>query len=352
MNILIVGNELRYIHLKEFSDELEKHQFNSKVIIDTEFIEKSLSLDLKSRIEFKKKREEVLHNFKPDLVVLDRISKLGEFFLDKKIPLFLLLRGNYWEELEWMKKTNVGSKIKSLSIYKNQKIANRIFRESKVIIAISNYLKNEALKRYPEKNIDVIYADGRIISEWKKVGTQKLEHPCVGLIQGLSIWGKTRELKTLEKVLEKMPDVKFYFAGDGKYKEDIIPNLQKYQNFIWLGNLEYPKKIMEMFSSIDVFLLLTGLEGLGQTIIEAMLMEKPVIATKIGGIPEIIKDSKTGFLVEPGDSDKIIFSIQELLRKPEIRHKIIKNALEDVQKFSWENIVNEFVSVIKKYEIK
>ena len=136
MNILIVGNELRHIHLKEFSDELKKHQINSKVIIDTEFIEKSLSLDLKSRIEFKKKREEVLHNFKPDLVVLDRISKLGEFFLDKKIPLFLLLRGNYWEELEWMKKTNVGSKIKSLSIYKNQKIANRIFRESKVIIAI------------------------------------------------------------------------------------------------------------------------------------------------------------------------------------------------------------------------
>ena len=56
--------------------------------------------------------------------------------------------------------------------------------------------------------------------------------------------------------------------------------------------------------------------------------------------------------MEPGDSDKIIFSIQELLRKPEISQKIIKNALEDVQKFSWENIVNEFVSVIKKYEIK
>jgi len=352
MNILIVGSKSRYVHLKEFSDELEKLQINSKTVIDTEFIEKSLSLDLKSRIEFKKRREEILYNFKPDLVVLDRISKLGEFFLDKKIPLFFLLRGNYWEELEWMKKTNGGSKIKSLSIYKNQKIANRIFRESKAIIAISNYLKNEALKRYPEKNIDVIYADGRIISEWKKVGTQKLEHPCVGLIQGLNIWGKTRELKTLEKVLEKMPDVKFYFAGDGKYKEDIIPNLQKYQNFIWLGNLEYPKKIMEMFSSIDIFLLLTGLEGLGQTIIEAMLMEKPVIATKIGGIPEIIKDSKTGFLVEPGDSDKIIFSIQELLRKPEIRQKIIKNALEDVQKFSWENIANKFVSITKKYEIK
>ena len=85
------------------------------------------------------------------MVVLDRISKLGEFFLDKKIPLFFLLRGNYWEELEWVKKINEGAGVKSLSIYKNQKLADRIFRESKGIIAISNYLKNEALKKYPQK---------------------------------------------------------------------------------------------------------------------------------------------------------------------------------------------------------
>ncbi len=352
MNILIAGSKSRQIHLKNFSDELENLQINCKAIVDTDFIEKTLSFDLKNRREKKRKRNEMISDFKPDLVVLDRISKLGEFFLDKKIPLFFLLRGNYWEELEWVKKINEGSGVKSLSIYKNQKLADRIFRESKGIIAISNYLKNEALKKYPQKKIDVIYADGRIISEWKEENKQKYEHPCVGLVQGLNIWGKTKELKTLEKVLEKMPDVKFYLAGDGDNRDKIIPQLQKYQNFIWLGNLEYPKKIKEMFSSIDIFLLLSGLEGLGQTIIEAMLMKKPIIATNVGGIPEIIKDSETGFLVEPSDSEKIIFLIKELLSKPEIIDKITGNAIKDVQKFSWKNIAVEFLSVIQKNEIK
>jgi len=351
MNILIVGSESRYIHLKNFSDELEKHRINSKVIIDTEFIEKSLSLDIKNRREKKRRREELL-DFNPDLVVLDRISRLGEFFLNKKIPLFVLLRGNYWEELQWVKTTNEISKVESLSIYKNQKLAKKIFSESKGIIAISNYLKNEALKRYPGKKIDVIYADGRRISDWKKEETkQKFDHPCVGLVQGFDIWGKTRELQTLEKVLEKMPDVKFYLAGDGHNKNKIIPKLEKYENFIWLGKLEYPKKIKEMFSSIDIFLLLSGLEGLGQTVIEAMLMKKPIIATKIGGIPEIIKDLETGFLVDLGDSDKIIFQIRELLSNPELIAKITKNATKDIQRFSWENIAIEFLSVIKR-EIK
>ena len=106
-----------------------------------------------------------------------------------------------------------------------------------------------------------------------------------------------------------------------------------------------------MFSSIDIFLLLSGLEGLGQTVIEAMLMKKPIIATKIGGIPEIIKDLETGFLVDLGDSDKIIFQIRELLSNPELIAKITKNATKDIQRFSWENIAIEFLSVIKR-EIK
>lgn len=351
MKILIVGEKSRKIHLDDFSDELINLGIESKVIVDTDFIEKTLNLKFGEKRLKKKKRDEILSSFNPDVVLLDRISRIGEFFLRKKIPLFILLRGNYWEEVNWAKSTSEKSNFNTLSIYRNKKLADKIFSQATGILTISEYLKNETIKRYPGKKIDVIYADGRKISEWTKKKDQNFNHPCVGLVQGLNIWGKTRELETLQDVMEKMPNVTFYFAGDGSYNEKIIPKLKKYKNFIWVGNLEYPEKIKEFFSSIDVFLLLSGLEGLGQSIIEAMLMEKPVIATKTGGIPEIIDDKKSGFLVNSGQSKEIIFLINEILTKPDIREKIIITAKKNVQIFSWSNIAIEFFEILKKHRL-
>ena len=324
MKILIVGGKSRKIHLDDFSDELINLGIESKVIVDTDFIEKTLNLKFGEKRLKKKKRDEILSSFNPDVVLLDRISRIGEFFLRKKIPLFILLRGNYWEEVNWAKSTSEKSNFNTLSIYRNKKLADKIFSQATGILTIS---------------------------EWTKKKDQNFNHPCVGLVQGLNIWGKTRELETLQDVMEKMPNVTFYFAGDGSYNEKIIPKLKKYKNFIWVGNLEYPEKIKEFFSSIDVFLLLSGLEGLGQSIIEAMLMERPVIATKTGGIPEIIDDKKSGFLVNPGQSKEIIFLINEILTKSDVREKIIITAKKNVRIFSWSNIAIEFFEILKKHRL-
>tara|TARA_B110000014_G_scaffold262171_1_gene255556 strand:+ start:2143 stop:3219 length:1077 start_codon:yes stop_codon:yes gene_type:complete len=354
MKILIVGSESRNYHLSSFSDELNKLGVESKVIIDTEHIEKTLSLNFKSRNDKKKKILQILKKFNPDTVMLDRISSIGQIILDEKIPLLLLLRGNYWEETELAKKTNDKSNLKFLSFYKNQKLADKIFSQATLVLPISKYLKNEFKKRFPETNCEVLYADGRKFSDWTHDKDEKISHPSVGLVQGFDIWGKTKELNTLQNVMKKLPNVTFYLAGDGLHKEKIIPKLEKFENFVWLGNEyynDYPKKIKKFLSSIDVFLLLSGLEGLGQSIIEAMIMKKPVIASNVGGIPEIVKDSKTGFLVESGDSERIIFLINELLTKPSITTKIIENAKKDVEKFSWKTIAKEFFDILKEHKL-
>ena len=113
--------------------------------------------------------------------------------------------------------------------------------------------------------------------------------------------------------------------------------------------MDYPDKIVEFLSEIDIFLLLSGLEGLGQSVIEAMIMKKPVIVSNSGGLPEIIEDGINGYLVEVGDHEKIIFLIIEILTKPEITKKIIENVENDIEKFSWENICSEFLDIMKKY---
>jgi len=116
-----------------------------------------------------------------------------------------------------------------------------------------------------------------------------------------------------------------------------------------MGNLEYPNEIKKFFSSIDVYLLLSGLEGLGQSVIESMLMKKPVIASNIGGIPEIVIDGETGFLVNLGDSNQIVHLINDLLSKPDLVKKITTKAEENVKmNYSWESIAKKFLEILEK----
>jgi len=353
VKILIIGAESRVIHLNDFSYELEKFGIECKVIRETDLLEKFFSLNLKKKINTKEKIKILLNTFEPNIVILDKVSKLGKIFLDEKIPLFLLLRNNYWEELEWAKKTIYKSPLKSLSVKKIQKLGNTIFKEASLILPISEYVENEFKIRYPNNKTEVLHVDGRNVSDWVQLENKKLKHPCVGLVQGFNIWGKTRELNTLQAVMRKLPDVTFYLAGDGIYREEIIPKLKKFRNFVWMGNLEYPEEIKKFFSSIDVYLLLSGLESLGQSIIESMLMKKPVIASNTGGIPEVIKNGETGFLVNIGDSEKIVCLINDLLSKPDLVAKITTQAAENAKMYySWESIAKKFLDILEKYHYK
>ena len=63
-------------------------------------------------------------------------------------------------------------------------------------------------------------------------------------------------------------------------------------------------------------------EGFGDPIIEAMALGKPVVASRIGGMLEIVRDGETGLLVPPGDSDALAQAIIELLRDPQARERM------------------------------
>ena len=350
LRLLVVGDKTRFIHLKQFIIELEKIGIECKLIYDIEFIDKFFQMNIKKKMEKDKHFKKILKEFEPDVVLLDRISKIGKKVIEQNIPLLILLRGNYWEESLWAKKTIYKSRIKKLAAAKNEELFDLCLRKSSLILPISKYLENEVRKRYPEKNIKLFPADGRDPEEWLPITVQKLKHPCVGLLQGLNIWGKSKELLTLKNVLKELPQVTFYLAGDGIYRDQIIPELQNFKNFVWLGNLEYPNEVKEFFTEIDVYVLLSGLEGLGQTIIEASLMKKPIIATNVGGIKDLIQDGKTGFLIQSGDESELTKKILFLLENNSKAEIMGENACLHIKKnFSWPKIALDFSRIITKH---
>ena len=349
MKLLIAGNKTRFYHLEGFTNALEKNGIKCKLIYDIEYSNKFFDVNIKNRLRKQKKLKKLLDEFSPDVVLLDRLSGIATEITKAKIPLFILIRGNFWEESKWAKETIYTSPQKRLSFLKNQRFAKTCFNNASMILPISKYLENVVRKNITGKRVELFPADGRDPLEWNQVPGMNLKHPCVGLLQGMNVWGKTRELLTLTKVMKVLPDVTFYFAGDGSYRNKIIPKLENFKNFVWLGSLEYPIEVKKFFSEIDIYLLLSGMEGLGQTIIEALLMEKPVIATNTGGIPELIEDGKTGFLIETGDHEDLIKKINQVFAQPVKASNMGSEGKKIIKEnFSWDKIAKKFVLILNQ----
>jgi len=149
-----------------------------------------------------------------------------------------------------------------------------------------------------------------------------------------------------------MPDTHFYWAGDGQYKDKILDKLDKFENFHWLGSLEYPNKVREFLTEIDVYALISGIDMSPLTLQEAQLMEKPVIATNVGGIPELMKDGETGYLIEKNNSEELFEKLSTLFNDLEKAKEMGKKGRDFVKSnFNWDRICNDFLNHLKKHNI-
>ena len=347
MRLLIGGSSSKFFHLKDFADELENLGIECKLVHDTDFADGYPSRKLSTWLKRNKKFKNLINDFKPDIIFVDRQRHFGLEALNSEIPLFVHLRGNYWEEMKMARKTLYSSPPKKLAINKWDDIASQVFQGSKIILPICKHLENVVKNHYPKKPTSVLY-QGITPENWFRTEGMKLKHPCVGLLQGAVIFEKTKELLTLTKVLEKMPDVTFYWVGDGPYRDDVLPILEKFDNFKWLGALEYPDKVRDFLTEIDVYALLSGIDMSPLTLLEAQLMEKPVIATNVGGIPELMKDGETGFLVTKNNPEELAEKISILVNDNKKSESMSKKGKDFVStNFNWDKICHDFLDCLK-----
>jgi hypothetical protein len=347
LKLLIGGSSSKFFHLKDFAGELENLGIECKLVHDTDFADGFPSRKIGNWFKSNSKFIELINDFKPDAVFVDRQRHFGLEAVNNEIPLFVHLRGNYWEEMKMARKTLYSSPPKKLAINKWDDIASQVFQGSKIILPICKHLENIVKNHYPKKPTSVLY-QGITPENWFQTDGMKLKHPCVGLVQGAVILEKTKELLTLTKVLEKMPDVTFYWAGDGPYRDDVLPILEKFDNFKWLGALEYPDKVRDFLTEIDVYALLSGIDMSPLTLLEAQLMEKPVIATNVGGIPELMKDGETGFLVTKNNPEELAEKISILVNDNKKSESMGKKGKDFVStNFNWDKICHDFLDCLK-----
>ena len=348
MKLLIGGSSSKIFHLKEFAEALEKIQIETKVVLDIDYSDGYPSRNIKNWFQKDVKFKKLIDEFKPDLIFVDRQRHFGLSAIKLKIPLLMHVRGDFWKEMEMAKNTLYKSYPKKIALEKWNDIADKCFKNSELILPICNYLKKRTNEQYPNKKTEVLY-QGINPKNWYYEKGIELKHPCIGLVQSANILEKTKQMLLLTKVMDQFPQVTFYWVGDGPYRNEILPKLEKFENFKWLGSLEYPKKIRQFLSEIDAYALITGIDMSPLTLLEAQLMKKPVIATNVGGIPELMNNGKTGFLIEKNNSIDLKEKIQLMLQKIQTNDMGEEGRKFVEENFDWNIIAKKFKETLKEY---
>lgn len=166
----------------------------------------------------------------------------------------------------------------------------------------------------------------------KKLGFSK-DNFVIGVIGRLSSEkGQRVFLDAFKEIIVSVPDVKVLIIGDGPD----MGSLKKHSCSSGFNGsvkfLGYQADILPFYKAIDLLVIPSFSEGLPNVMLEAMYYEKPVVATSVGGIPEVITHNKNGVLVNPGDSKSLAREIISLLLDKERMVSLAKNGKEIILK--------------------
>lgn len=158
-------------------------------------------------------------------------------------------------------------------------------------------------------------------------------------------------LRALPKIVMQIPGTRLLIGGDGpalpklkRLSEDLnITNLVDFKG--WIS----PENVPELINSSCIVIVPSRWrEAFGLVALQAAQMARPVIATRVGGLPEVVKDKETGWLVPKEDSDELAKAVIYLLRNPEIATEMGRKGRQRAERvFSLSNYVDEYDALYK-----
>lgn len=210
-------------------------------------------------------------------------------------------------------------------------------------IAVSKALKIRLVEKYkiPANKITVIYNGVELdqynpnmnVSETvrRSLGITD-DHPIIGTIGRLVYQkGFSYFLKAAERVYSKKKQVRFVIVGHGQEEANLksLAESLGISKLCTFAGLRFD--VAHLLSAFDIFVLPSVLEGLPRIVIEAMAMERPIVATDIDGVREELKHNKTGLLVPPADYVSLADAILSLLDDQEKAESLGRQARKDAE---------------------
>lgn len=248
---------------------------------------------------------------------------------DRSTPVKFLFKISYWVTIILSDITISVSEKTKLDVIGWPFIANKIKVIRNGVKEIDFYEKEIAKEKINQIN-------HRIQTSKFLIGTIAELHPVKGL----------ETLIESAKEISKEKDVQFVIIGEGQARQELeekiqFSNLQN--NVILLGFLDNAAKYLKAF---DLFVLPSKSEALALVILEAGLAKVPIIASRVGGIPEIISDTKYGKLFESGNSEQLTKEITDSIENYEQSKQSAENLNQKIAAdFSYRKMLEETISL-------
>jgi glycosyltransferase involved in cell wall biosynthesis len=229
-------------------------------------------------------------------------------------------------------------------------------RDSDQIVAVSHFMENQlAQLGVPRAKVRVVY-NGVRIDRFRPdaPGRHPLGGPANGpvvlysgrptLMKGIGVL-----IDAIPRVLQEVPNAHFAFAGGSEAE---FLGLTQGRNLPMdhihlLGRIRY-EDLPDVYGSADVAVAPTFADNVPFWVMEAMASGVPVIASRVGGIPELIVDGKTGVLVPPGSPPELADALIALLKDDERRRSLGRAArTEIVDRFTWSRAATETIGLYR-----
>ena len=134
--------------------------------------------------------------------------------------------------------------------------------------------------------------------------------------------------------IDRRPDLRFWIAGDGPLRSELEAERDALQLGDRMRFLGFREDVIDLLAAADLFCVSSYLEGMGTSTLDAMAAGLPVVATRVGGIPEIVTHGVTGLLVPPRDPEALAGALLTLAADPSLRERMGREARIKVTAFS------------------
>jgi len=251
------------------------------------------------------------------------------------------------------KKSIVGLRGSDVNTYLSRPVLKRFMRrtlnQADRLVTVSAALKTELLRRgYSESKISVIYngVDETIFHPLDQTESRRKLH-LPSEFKYLLFVGALSRRKGIDLLLSayrkiNRPDLKLIFIGQGndKYLIDEFKKEYALSDRILLPGTIPHIQLPIWYAAVDVIVLPSLAEGVPNVILEAVAMGRPVAASAVGGIPEIIVEGKNGYLCQPGDLESLIRALEKALP--------CSGEGEPEQRFTWQDNSRSYLQIFQE----
>jgi glycosyltransferase involved in cell wall biosynthesis len=286
--------------------------------------------------------------FEPDIIYSDVAvhaaeTKLIPSIIKRRIPIIVHLRGDWWTEYSaWFAKASWRRRAISSQQYMYNWAA---FALAEKITPICRWLECVVKHHLPTKRTEVVY-QGVDLDQFHVGNGINLESPSVAIVQNHSVYPKVSGLLKFREIIKRLPTVQFYIAEGEAAGQQFLPLVKRaydgLSNVHFVNGITSTNAVRDMLAGADCYVLASGLDCCPTTVLEASLLCKPVICSRVGGVPELVLEGKTGWTIRNENVDEWVTKIEMVLANRRLARQLGRQGRAWVsERFGWRTIANQ-----------